>query len=280
MTSVTSNDGTNIAYTKSGSGPALILVDGALCYRDFGPAKPLAKLLENTFTVYIYDRRGRGESSDTKPYTLDKEIDDLEAIANIAGEPVYLFGQSSGGSLVIEAANRLGNKVSKFAVYETPYFVDDSRDPLPADFMERLAHNTGSGANGESVKMFMKLVGAPSFFVAIMPLMPMWGKLKAVAPTLSYDFAFMAPYQQGKPLQKAQWPTATQPALAMYGSKSPTWMKNAVTQVSQVLQNGQLKVVDGQNHMVKATSLAPLLINYFDATHMGKPAREAAVPVA
>lgn len=280
MTTVTSKDGTNIAYTKSGSGPALILVDGALCYREFGPAKPLAKLLEDHFTVYIYDRRGRGESGDTKPYALEKEVQDIEALVDMISEPVYLFGQSSGGSLVIETANQLGSKVSKFAVYETPYFLDDSRESLPADFIERLRKNTAASNNSESVKMFMKLVGTPSFFIAVMPLMPMWSKLKAVAPTLENDFTIMEPHQHGQPLQKGQWPNAIQPALAMYGSKSPTWMKNAVTQVSQVLPNGQLTVVAGQNHMVKAAVLAPLLLEFYEATTSRKPEPVAATPAA
>lgn len=277
MATITSKDGTKIAYSKIGQGPSLILVDGALCYRDFGPAKGLADLLKDQFTVYIYDRRGRGESDDTQPYSLQKEIEDIEAITTVAKEPVYLFGQSSGGVLAIEAANALGiNKIVRLAVYETPLFVDNSREPLPKDFMERLHSNIHDGKNGAAVKQFMKLVGAPSFFLAIMPLTPMWKKLKGVAPTLEYDFEFMKDLQQGKQLSSTQWANATMPTLAMTGGKSPAWMKNAVKQVATVLPNSNFSEIPGQNHMINAAVLAPLIKDFFlDKATVTAPLAEA-----
>lgn len=264
MQTVTSKDGTKIAYSKMGSGPALLLVDGALGYRDFGPSKSLAKLLQDKFTVYIYDRRGRGESGDTVPYSLQKEIDDIDALVDSVGEPVCLFGQSSGGVLVVEAASKLGaKKVRKMAIYETPLFVDNSHEPLPSEFMDRLHQNIAEGRNGAAVKQFMRMVGVPGFALVIMPLLPMWGKLKKVAPTLAYDYGFMQPMLQGKPLSPKQWPGATMPTVAMVGGKSPTWMRNAVQQVAEVLPSSEFQVVPGQNHMVKNGVLAPILAKFF-----------------
>src|SRR6185312_9329139 len=95
MSTVTSQDGTTIAYTVSGQGPAVILVDGAMCYRDSGPAGPLAERLAANYTVYIYDRRGRGESGDTQPYAVEREVEDLDALIHEAGGTAYLYGISS-----------------------------------------------------------------------------------------------------------------------------------------------------------------------------------------
>src|SRR5687767_15246677 len=122
MSTVRSKDGTNIGYEKSGQGPAVILVDGAMCWRESGPARPLAKLLEDQFTVYTYDRRGRGESGDTKPYAVDREIEDLGAILQQAGNQAYVYGVSSGAALALQGTAKLGpSKVAKLAVYEPPY---------------------------------------------------------------------------------------------------------------------------------------------------------------
>jgi len=121
MKKITSRDGTEIAYDQRGQGPAVILVDGALCYRSFGPMPGLAELLAPYFTVYNYDRRGRGESGDTQPYALTREIEDLEALINEAGGSALVFGTSSGGALALEAAIQLGNKIKKLAMYEPPY---------------------------------------------------------------------------------------------------------------------------------------------------------------
>src|SRR5437879_4691813 len=120
MNTVTSRDGTRIAYDKRGSGPALILVDGAFCYRAFGPMPKLAELLSDRFTVYNYDRRGRGDSSDTKPYAVAREVEDLAALFEAAGGSAFLYGISSGAALALRAAGN-GLAVRKLAVYEPPF---------------------------------------------------------------------------------------------------------------------------------------------------------------
>jgi pimeloyl-ACP methyl ester carboxylesterase len=129
MGKVTSKDGTTIAFDHSGQGPAIILVDGAMCYRAFGPMGPLAALLAPHFTVITYDRRGRGESSDTKPYAVEREVEDIEALINQADGSAFLFGVSSGGCLALEATLRLGTKVKGLAIYEAPYSSDPADRP-------------------------------------------------------------------------------------------------------------------------------------------------------
>ena len=121
MSTVTSKDGTTIAYEKRGTGPALVLVDGALTHRGFGPLQKLAELLSPHFTVYTFDRRGRGESSNSKPYSVDREIEDIEALIDAAGGPASIYGISSGACLALEAAIKLGYKARKIALYEPPY---------------------------------------------------------------------------------------------------------------------------------------------------------------
>src|SRR5215471_21161927 len=123
MPTVTSKDGTRIAYDREGQGPALILVDGAMCYRTSGPAKPLAKLLTNDFTVITYDRRGRGESGDTAPYVTEREVEDIDALIQMAGGSAFVYGVSSGAALALEAANHLTG-IRKLVLYEAPFVVD------------------------------------------------------------------------------------------------------------------------------------------------------------
>lgn len=137
MSNVISKDGTTIAYDKIGNGPPLILVDGALCYRESGPNGPLASELKEHFTVFTYDRRRRGESTNTPPYSVAREIEDIEALINEASGEAFLYGISSGAALALEAINA-GLSVKKLALYEAPFIVDDSRDPVPEDYLDEL----------------------------------------------------------------------------------------------------------------------------------------------
>ena len=142
MNTIRSADGTAIAYTQAGQGPPLVLVDGALCSRSFGPMPKLAAQLTPHFTVYTYDRRGRGASGDTKPYAVDREVEDIEALAALAGGTVLVHGTSSGSALALEAARRIP-AIGKLAVYEPPFIVDNSRTPIPDDYLARLGERDG-----------------------------------------------------------------------------------------------------------------------------------------
>ena len=258
MPYTTSADGTRIAYTATGSGPALVLVDGALCHRAFGPSADLVKAFAQDFTVYAYDRRGRGESGDTAPYSVDKEIDDLAAVIDAAGGQAALLGLSSGGVLALDAAHRL-DTVTRVAVYECPFIVDDTHAPRPDSLIADMDALIEQGKHGAAVTSFMRTVGTPGFVVAVMKLTPVWKKLKAVAPTIRYDYRVLGDTGRGVPLPADRWADVKAPVLAMDGDKSPDYLRNAMRAVADVLPNGEHRSLSGQTHMVKAHILAPVV---------------------
>jgi pimeloyl-ACP methyl ester carboxylesterase len=264
MSTVRSADGTTIAYTRAGQGPPLILVDGALCSRSFGPMTKLAEQLAPHFTVYTYDRRGRGDSGDTPPYAPDREVEDIEALVTEAGDTVYVHGTSSGAALALEAAKHI-RSIAKLAVYEPPFIVDDTRPPLPEDYLPRLKALVAGGQHGAAIKMFMRFVGTPAVFTAVMPLTPVWGKLKTVAPTLPYDITIVRDHQQGTPLTAAEWAAVKAPVLVAAGGKSPAWMTNGTRALAGALPDATYRTLAGQNHMVKAQAIAPVLAEFFTA---------------
>lgn len=263
---VVSPDGTPIAFERIGAGPALILVDGALCYRGSGPNGPLAERLAPHFTVYTYDRRGRGESGDTQPYSAQREIEDLETVINAAGGSAMVYGISSGAALVLDAAAS-GLAMEKVAVFETPYVVDDSRPPVPDGYLEELQELVATDRRGAAIKLFMtKGVNLPGIMVGMMRLLPAWKKLKAVAHTVPYDTIVMDGGQAGKPLAPQRWAAVTVPTLVVVGGKSPKWMKNTMRSVADALPNAQHRVLEGEMHIVKPKALAPVLAEFFGAT--------------
>jgi pimeloyl-ACP methyl ester carboxylesterase len=258
---VISNDGTAIAFDRVGRGAPLILVDGALCYRGMGPSGPLAKLLAPNFTVFTYDRRGRGESRDTAPYAVERELEDIQALINEAGGAAFLWGASSGAVLALEAANRLAG-IEKLALYEAPFIVDDSRPTMENDWV-RINEAVAADRRSDALTWFMKSVGMPAFVIAIMRLTPAWSKLKAVAHTLPYDGAIVKSNQRGRPLQAGSWAFVTVPTLVMDGGKSPAWMRHANRSLASVLPNAQYCTLKGQTHMVKAKAHVPTLVEFF-----------------
>ena len=191
MSMINSKDGTRIAYEKKGSGPAVILVDGAICYRSFGPMQQLSELLVLYFTVYTYDRRGRGESSNSKPFAVDCEIEDLEALIDAAGGKAYVYGISSGACLALEAALKLGKKITKLALYEPPYNSDPADKLAWKQYREQLGEALAESCRGDAVALFMQFVGTTAERLNGMRQAPVWPMFKAVAPTLIYDAAAM-----------------------------------------------------------------------------------------
>ncbi len=266
MNRVISKDGTTIAYTKVGQGPALILVDGALCYRASGPSGPLAEQLSPYFTVYTYDRRGRGESNEVKPYAIEREVEDISALIEAAGGAAFVYGASSGAALALEAAKRLPS-ITKLVLYEAPFVVDQSRPPMSerdaSVFDELMAANRRSAA----VKRFMRNVGLPAIVVALMPLMPAWSKLKAVAHTLPYDTQLTARFQRGEPLSADYWSSVNIPTLVVYGGKSPAWMQNGMKALVEALPQAEGRALEGATHMVKPQWLAPLIVDFCTDDH-------------
>ncbi|MEX0762026.1 MAG: alpha/beta hydrolase [Dehalococcoidia bacterium] len=263
MNKVISKDGTALAFDRVGEGPPLILVDGALCYRASGPNGPLAALLAEHFTVFTYDRRGRGDSGDTAPYAIEREADDIAALIDEAGGSSYVYGISSGAALALEAAN-CGLAIKKLALYEAPFIVDDSRPPVPEDYVAQLNRLIASERRGDAVRLFMsKAVRLPGIIVFMMRFMPAWKKLKGVAHTLPYDAAVMGDGVGGRPLQAGRWDSVTVPTLVIGGGKSPAWMRNGVKALADALPKAQHRTLEGQTHLVKPKALAPVLVEFF-----------------
>ena len=261
MQTVTSNDGTTIAFDRSGAGSAVILVGGALSERSAGI--PLATRLAPHFTVYAYDRRGRGDSGDTQPYEVEREIEDIAALIQEAGGSAFVFGMSSGAALALEAANR-GLAITKLALYEPPFIVDDARKPIPADYVTQLGELARSGRRGEAVEYFMaNAVEVPADMVAQMRQSPMWPAMEALAHTLAYDGAIMGANMSGKPFSPGQWADVTIPTLIMDGGGSPAWMHNAAQAAADILPNARRLTLEGQTHAVDPDVLAPALQAFF-----------------
>lgn len=262
MKTVRSKDGTSIAYDKKGTGPALILIDGALCYRASGPMEGLAALLLDRFTVYTYDRRGRGESGNTLPYAIEREVEDIEALLNEAGRTAFVYGISSGAALALEAAKRLSG-ITKLALYEAPFIVDNTHPARPADLLERMDDFIAANKRTDAVKLFMKTVGAPMIMINLMRFTPMWSKMTAIAHTIPYDFRILGDTGSGKPLAVERWAPATMPTLVMDGGKSPTYMRNSQKAIASVLPNADYRTLAGQTHMLSAEAVAPVLKEFF-----------------
>jgi len=260
LKTVTSKDGTTIAYEQSGTGPAIILV-GALLSTHSDLAK-LAALLAPNYTVINYDRRGRGQSTDTLPYAVQREVEDIEALIEEAGGSAHVYGISSGAVLALEAAAH-GAAIQSLALYEPPFIVDASRAPMPDDYRDRVEHLVAAGKPGDAVRMFMRHVGVPRALVALMALMPMFKRLKAVAHTLAYDAAVMGDTQSGRPLPRTRWSEVTTPTLVIAGGKSPAWLHAGAEELADIVPGAESRVLAGQTHMVKAKVLAPMLADWF-----------------
>ena len=257
----TSADGTEVAYSITGSGPALILVDGAMCHRMFGPSTELASVLDKNFTVYTYDRRGRGETGDgATAWSLDREIEDIDAVVREAGGSAFVFGVSSGAVLALEAASKLPG-ISRLALYEAPFVVDDTYKPRPADIVQQMNDMLARGDQGGMLSTFMKMVGVPGIGLAVMKLTPVWKKLKLVAHTLPWDLTILGDDGRGTKLPANRWNIKV-PTIAMDGGKSPEYLRNAMKNVAEVV-GAEHKTLPGQTHMYKSSVMAPELVEFF-----------------
>lgn len=258
-----SRDGTPIAFSQAGEGPPVVLVDGAFGSRTFGPNPALAKLLTDHFTVFTYDRRGRGESGDASSYDVEREVEDLDAVIAEAGTQVNLYGISSGAGLALQAAVALDD-IRSLALFEAPFVVDDTRSPISADYLDELEELVAADRRGAAVKLFMRTgVGLAAPIVTLMQAMPRWSKFKAVAGTVPYDARIMAEHQQGRLQPPARWAGLAIPTLVIAGSKSPEWMLNGTHALADALPRAQHHTLEGQTHMVQARVLAPVLIEFF-----------------
>jgi pimeloyl-ACP methyl ester carboxylesterase len=262
MLTTTSADGTTIAADRTGDGPALVLVAPALATRT--AFAPLADLLAPHFTVYAYDRRGRGDSGDTPPYAADREIDDLIAVIGAAGGRANVFGHSSGAVLALDAAARdVG--VARLALYEPPFIVDG--EPMPADFAERLAGLVAADRPGDALALWMRsTVGMSDEAVAQARTQPWWAALEAVAHTTPYDATITAPYMTGRPLPAQRWSKVTMPTLVLDGEVSPSFMREGARALAGILPDATSHTFPGEGHGAPPEMVAPVLTAFFRAT--------------
>ncbi|MFH8338240.1 alpha/beta fold hydrolase [Streptomyces sp. AM6-12] len=255
----TSRDGTPLAYAVTGRGPAVILVSGAMSTG--GTLAPLAERLADRVTAVVYDRRGRGESGDTPPYAVDREIEDLAALLDAVGRDAALFGVSSGGALVLQAAAS-GLPVTRAAVYEVPY-----ADHLAggaereAAYKRDLGRALAADRRGDAVELFLRLTALGEEMIGRARQSPMWPGLEAVAPSLAYDDAVMG---DGL-LPRDRLAAVSVPLLAIAGGASPEWMRRAGRDIADAVPGGAYRVLEGQTHMVEPEALGPVLAEFFTA---------------
>ena len=265
MGKVISRDGTAIAFEQSGQGPPVILISSALS--DRSDAGRLAARLAEDFTVINYDRRGRGASGDTAPYAVGREVEDIEALIDVAGGSAFVFGSSSGAVLALEASSKLTGKIEKQALFEPPFIIDDRRPPMPADFVDQIRELLSVGRRDEAVRLFfVKGMVIPSIFVTLMRLMPDWSKMKAMAHTLPYDLTILENTQAGKPLPVERWTSATAPAVVFTGEKSEAFFHKGAQALASSLPNARHQVLKGQSHGAVVTgvkTLAPVLVEFY-----------------
>ena len=261
MDTVSSPDGTTIAYDKAGEGPALILVDGALSVHSSGGKSELAKLLAPHFTVYGYDRRGRGGSGDTLPYAVDREIEDIEALIDHAGGSAFLYGHSSGGTLAMYAAVRLGSRAGKLAMYEPPHNDDPDAQESWREYLRELGRLLADGRRGDAVALFLRFVGTPDDQVEGMRQAPFWPAMEAVAPTLAYDHAAIIGERWAAPADVAA--RVPVPALVMAGDAGLPFMQRTARALSEAMPHGRVRILEGQTHNVNPGVLAPVLVDFF-----------------
>jgi pimeloyl-ACP methyl ester carboxylesterase len=254
---VTSRDGSRIAYDVYGEGPgnpALIYITGAICFRKFMPIVADAKVFAQNFTVYNYDRRGRGDSTESSAWSVDREVDDIETLIDAAGGAALLYGHSSGAVLALESALRLGSKISRAIVYDTPYVHDETERVTFAAMGTRVDTLLAAGKNAAALKTFVTGIGMPKVMAWLLPLFPGWKTMKALAPTLAYDIALtrdLPPYER--------FAHIAVPVKVMAGAKNKAGMQQVAERLAQAIPGAALTIMPGQDHMVSAKVLLPEL---------------------
>jgi pimeloyl-ACP methyl ester carboxylesterase len=253
MEFVTSADGVQIAYERVGRGPALVVVNGALSTKEAGA--PLAPLLDGDFTLYRYDRRGRGDSSDGDASTPENELQDLAAIVTATGEAPFVFGQSSGAALSLEAAAS-GVPMQGLVVNEPPYVPGLG---TAAETASELTALSADGRRDEAVERFLQSTEMSDAMIEQVKASPGWRPLLALAHTLAYDVRLL---NEGV-VPADRLSDITCPVLGTTGSLSPPWAEASVRAVAAAVQNGEWRVLEGQSHNVAPDLLAPLLRERF-----------------
>jgi pimeloyl-ACP methyl ester carboxylesterase len=255
---VRSADGTPISFDRLGAGPPLLMVVGAFNTR--ATTASLAVELEDRFTVLNYDRRGRGESGDTAPYSVEREIEDLHALIAEAGGSAAVFGYSSGANLALKAAAR-GLAITKLALYEPPFVVDEGHPRPPADLVQQLERLIADGARGDAVELFQtKAIGMPQAVVAQLRHAPFRPGLEQIAHTLIYDATIIGDLSLPVPMLTS----LVVPTLIIDGESSPPVIRNAARAVAEVLANGRMTTLPGQGHEIAPDVTATVLADFLE----------------
>ncbi|MDF5754496.1 alpha/beta hydrolase [Spongiactinospora sp. TRM90649] len=259
MNKVISADGTPIAYDRTGEGPAVILIGGGPTNRSM--EAPVAELVAGAgFTVYNYDRRGRGDSGDTEPYAVERELEDLEALIAEAGGSAMVYGTSGGGILAIRAAAH-GLAITKVALWEVPYILPGARPAVPADYRDQQFALRGQGRYGDMLELFfLKAVLMPEEFVTGMKAGPFWEGMGATAPALAYDAELAGDFA----LPTEQLAALAVPALVIDGATIP-WITAAAEAIAGALPDPRRHTLTGQPHNVDPAAIAPVLAEFFAA---------------
>ncbi|GAA2776342.1 alpha/beta hydrolase [Saccharopolyspora taberi] len=252
MTKVTSRDGTTIAYERTGSGPALVLVAPALQNRS--AAVVLAELLSERFTVYNYDRRGRGESGDTAPYAVEREIEDLDAVIAEAGGSACVYGSSSGAVLAFRAATA-GSRITRLAMFEPPFVGSSS------GMVRRYADLIEAGDREGALEHLHRAIGVPEGIVRRLPDSPTWPVMKAMAHTMLYDFAITSDDDGAVPVQRLA--AIITPTLVLASEGSSDLLRDAASATAEALPAGTYRCLPGQWHGVPEEALAAELADFF-----------------
>jgi pimeloyl-ACP methyl ester carboxylesterase len=257
MRKVISKDGTQIAYDQSGEGLPIILVVGA--FNDHSTGTPLAAQLSEHFTVFNYDRRGRGESGDTAPYAIEREIEDLAALITEAGGSSSVFGYSSGAILSLKA-KAAGLALTRLALYDPPFLLDDGFPQRAQEISVRLTELISSGRRGDAVELFQReIVGIPPEIVAQMRHAPFRPELEHIAPTLVYEATLLG----DMPVLAQQLPSITVPTLVISGGNNQERMRSAAQTLADALPNALHRSLQGQTHDIVPAVLAPVLEEFF-----------------
>jgi pimeloyl-ACP methyl ester carboxylesterase len=225
-----------------------------------GETMQLAPLLAEHFTVFHYDRRGRGDSTDTQPYAVAREIEDIDALITEAGGSAFLFGISSGAALALEAAIEMGEKVKKLAMYEAPYNDEEAARQAWKTYRKQLADVLARGRRGDALALFMMLVGMPSEHLDAVRQHPLWPMWEAAATTLAYDAAVMGE-DASVPTEKAT--RVAVPTLVMDGEASFPFMHVTALTLANAIPHARHRTLLGQTHEVEAAVLAPVLVQFF-----------------
>jgi pimeloyl-ACP methyl ester carboxylesterase len=246
MSTVTSADGTTIAFEQTGAGPAIIVVSNVA--EDRTSVAGLVTALAEDFTVISFDRRGRGASGDPQPYDPAREIDDISALIDVLGGSAALTGGSGGCGLALDAASALGDKVSGLYLYEPPFIVDDSRPPVPDDSVEHLEALVAAGRRSEASEYFMTaVVGVPAEYLPMMKEDPSWAEMAACAHTYAYDGRIWRGLQDGTPLPTDRW-TIGAPIAVAVGGNSEGFMRTGAEALAGILPNVTVLTLADHDH--------------------------------